>query len=97
MFSRKQLDIIDKSKKLQTKFAEALINTKGKDKDIKDKIINSGYALCDNSDELLEIIEHLKQEVITAKTHANTAVTLMQTKGRQLKKFERQNFEKRTY
>lgn len=87
MLSKKQEQILHKAKHLQAKFAESLIATKGND--IKEKVIKSGYALCDNSDELLEVIKDLKDKVKKAKDEASSAVHLMQTKGRQLRSLEK--------
>ncbi|MEE9581072.1 MAG: hypothetical protein V3V74_07150 [Nitrosomonadaceae bacterium] len=94
VLNRKQQEALDKVPKLQAKFVESLTATKGKD--LKDTLINRGYALCDNSDELLAIIQHLKNEVTLARSQANTAVTLMQNKGRKLKSIAREQYQNRT-
>ncbi len=95
LLNRKQEETLDKVPKLQAKFVESLMTTKGKD--LKDTLINRGYALCDNSDELVNIISYLKDQVTIARSQANTAVTLLQTKGRKLKTIARKEFENRSY
>lgn len=89
MLNWKQKQSREKAKEIQAKFAENLVDTKGKDKDIKEKIIKSGYALCDNSDELLEIIDYLIKKVNDAKAEASAALDMAQRKGRKLISLEK--------